>query len=211
VNELHRTPGIRPTVSAVEGSKLDFLTSSLEGVERQTVRTFRGDKGNLLGKLAALGGLFKLPKLALDFHRNLRNLPADVAICTMQSIWDAATLSELRRHAGRFIPVLHDAQFHPRDTYPGRATVSRREIAAADTLIVLSDHVGRKAHERYDFPLDRIWTIPHGSFSFGKEEAKPRTLPTDRPIRLLFIGRIAAYKGLGLLIESSHDGVSVKC
>jgi glycosyltransferase involved in cell wall biosynthesis len=212
--ELRRIPGIQTTVSAAEGSDLEALAEAMDGITLTTVRTFRGHKQSLAGKLAALGGLLGLARLGSDFRRSLAASRADVVICTMQSIWDLAAFRTLRRHANQFVLVLHDAHFHPGDNYPGRTEVLRREIDAADALIVLSDHVGQAAQRDYGFPADRIWTIPHGAFSFGDGAAAPRKLPADCPVRLLFIGRIAAYKGLGLLIATyrqlREQGVAVE-
>jgi glycosyltransferase involved in cell wall biosynthesis len=108
----------------------------------------------------------------------------------------------LRKHASRFILILHDAKFHPGDYYPFRESVLRWEVATADALIVLTEHVGRAAQQLYEFPPDRIWTVPHGAFSYGLGTATPRAFPRNRPLRLLFFGRIVKYKGLGLLLEA---------
>jgi glycosyltransferase involved in cell wall biosynthesis len=125
-----------------------------------------------------------------------------VSICTFQSIWDLAAIPILRRHASRFILILHDAKLHPGDYYPFRESVLRWEVASADALIVLSEYVGRAAQQLHDFPPDRIWTVPHGALSFGAGVAAPRAFPSDRPMRLLFFGRIVAYKGLGHLLDA---------
>ncbi|MGO4573834.1 glycosyltransferase family 4 protein [Microvirga sp. 2TAF3] len=200
--ELQNVAGINPALSAVEGSDLAALATSLAGMPIQIVRTFRGNKASVSGKLAAAWGVFGLPRLADRFQSVLYAQSTDVALCTMPSIWDVATLPALRRKTSRFIFILHDASFHPGDSYPFRETVVRWQIAAADGLIVLSDHVGRAAQALYDFPADRIWTIPHGAFAFGPDPAIKRTFPRNRPVRLLFFGRILAYKGLGHLLDA---------
>jgi hypothetical protein len=194
--ELRNVPGIELTVSAAEATQLAELVGSDANIAIRKVRTFEGDKTSVAGKLGAVLGLIGLPRLARDFRRILSERPTDVAICTMPSIWDVAAVPILRQHTSRFILILHDAQLHPGDYYPFRETVRRWEIASADALIVLSEHVGRAAQQLYNFPPDRIWTVPHGAFSFGAGVAAPRAFPSNRPVRLLFFGRIVKYKGL---------------
>jgi glycosyltransferase involved in cell wall biosynthesis len=48
---------------------------------------------------------------------------------------------------------------------------------------------------------DRIGLLPHGAMEFGAAN-RPRRLPLHRPVRLLFFGRILAYKGLDLLLDA---------
>jgi glycosyltransferase involved in cell wall biosynthesis len=202
VRELQNLPGIEPTVSASEGSELAMLAGSDKDITLRTVRTFYGNKTSWAGKLEAAFALLRLRQLARDFRSVLREQQTDVAICTFQSIWDLATIPILRKHASRFILILHDAKFHPGDYYPFRESVLRWEVATADALIVLTEHVGRAAQQLYEFPPDRIWTVPHGAFSYGLGTATPRAFPRNRPLRLLFFGRIVKYKGLGLLLEA---------
>ena len=201
-HELSNAPGFRLTVSASTGSQLAMLADSDKNIVLRTVRTFDGNKASWTGKVSAATGLLGLPRLARDFRKILSERPTDVAICTFQSIWDVAAIPILRRHASRFILILHDAKFHPGDYYPFRESVLRWEVASADALIVLSEHVGRAAQQLYDFPPDRIWTVPHGAFSFGSGVVAPRTFPHNRPMRLLFFGRILKYKGLGHLLDA---------
>jgi glycosyltransferase involved in cell wall biosynthesis len=200
--ELRNVPGIKATVSAARGSELASLAGSDANIAVRLVRTFEGEKLSAAGKLAAAVGLLGLPRLARDFRRSLAEGPAEVAICTFQSIWDVAAIPILRRHTSRFILILHDAKFHLGDHYPFRESVLGWEIETADALIVLSDHVGRVARDFHGFPPDRIWIVPHGALSFGAGVAAPRAFPSNRPVRLLFFGRIVAYKGLGHLFDA---------
>jgi glycosyltransferase involved in cell wall biosynthesis len=199
---LDGIPAIHTAISASRGSQLEEMASALPGVSLHPVTTFQGDKATLVGRLRAALGLLRLPLIARDFARSLRATKADIALCTMQSVWDAATLPILRRHARRFVLILHDARMHPGENQFYRDAVLARQVAAADGLIVLSDHVGRMAHECHGFPQERIWMVPHGAFTFGSGEAAPRRLQPDKPVRLLFFGRIVAYKGLGHLLDA---------
>ena len=201
-SELRNVPGIEPNVSASEGSQLAMFASSDKDLTLRMVRTFNRDKASWAGKADAALGLLRLRQLALDFRAMLDECQPDVVICTLQSIWDLAVIPVLRKRANRFILILHDAKMHPGDNYPFRESVLRWEVAAADALIVLSDHVGRAAQRIYDFPRDRIWTVPHGAFSFGSDATAPRRFPSNRAMRLLFFGRIVRYKGLGQLLDA---------
>jgi glycosyltransferase involved in cell wall biosynthesis len=202
--ELCRLPGVVANVSAPAGSKLAERTRSLDKVETRTVEIFRGDKFTWFGKFAAASALLRLTSLVAEFRACLDALSVDVAICTMQAIWDLAPLYVLRRGNTRFVLFLHDATLHPGDAYPFRQAVMRREIAMADALIVLSEHVRHEAHSVYGYPLDRIWKIPHGAFAFANSGSQPRAFPRGRPMRLLFLGRVVAYKGLGHLLDAYH-------
>jgi glycosyltransferase involved in cell wall biosynthesis len=99
--------------------------------------------------------------------------------------------------------ILHDAVFHPGDEYPLRQMILRHQIQSTDGLIVLSDHVRQQVMAEFDYPASRIWKMPHGPFAFGSTAVVPARHPRgQRDIRLLFFGRIVAYKGLGHLLRA---------
>ena len=199
---LRDVQGIEPSISAAAGSDLEAFAAEVPDVPIHVVKTFKGRKTTRTGRAAAAVGVLLMPRLARDFRRILHACAPDVVLCTFQSIWDIAALPALRHYPGRFVLVLHDARFHPGDWYPLRPTVLRRQVEAADALIVLSDHVGRAAAELYRFPHNRIWIVPHGAFHFGARREISRPFPHGRALRLLFLGRIVAYKGLQLLLQT---------
>lgn len=203
----------RPFVSAVGSCELARLIRGLPMAPPiNEIETFKGQKDTLAGKLAAMRGLVRLPQIGRQFEAFVNDNEIDVVVCTMQSIWDVAVLPALRRLRAPFVLVVHDAQPHPGDNYPFRRMAMSREIAAADGVVVLTDHVRQQVMRRYRIADDRMWTIPHGSFDFGARSL--RRLPQKRPPRLLFFGRILAYKGLGLLLDAyrllRRDGVCVE-
>ena len=203
----------QPFVSAVENCELAHLIRGLPAAPSLSeIRTFEGSKDRFSGKLAALRGLARLPRIGRQFEAFVKENRIDVVVCTMLSIWDVAVLPRLRRLSAPFVLVMHDANPHPGDSYPLRRLAMSRQISAADGVVALTDHVRQEARRCHGVADDRMWTIPHGSFDFGARDL--RRLPKNRPPRLLFFGRILAYKGLGLLLDAyrllQRDGVCLE-
>jgi glycosyltransferase involved in cell wall biosynthesis len=197
-------PGMHLAVSASLGSELHDLSRTL-GVPTYEVATFDGDKSSWRGRASAVLNIARLPTIARGFRKLLAEQRIDVALCTMQTIWDVATLRASSGTDTRVVLVLHDAFFHPGDGYWLRSAVLRKQILASDALIVLSDHVRNQAIEGYGYPAERIWQMPHGAFSFGAGNVVAATHPRSaRPLRLLFFGRIVQYKGLGHLLRAQR-------
>jgi glycosyltransferase involved in cell wall biosynthesis len=194
--------GFSPIVSCAKGSDMVQFLEQLPNLPSRAVRTFTGSKAGRMGRLGALAGLAGIPRIGSEFRELLRLEKPDILVCAFQSIWDLAVFPILRRSKKPFVLILHDATFHPGDTYPMRQTILDWEVGLADALIVLSDHVANAVHERLGFPKERIFVVPHGAFTFGDTEVHPRTFPRNRPLNLLFFGRIAAYKGLDLLLDA---------
>lgn len=193
--------GARPYVSAVEDCELAALVRrDLPEVPMCEIRTFTGGRDSLRGKLAALAGLLRLGRIGRDLEIFLLAHRIDVAVCTLYSVWDLALLPVLRRLNIPFVLVAHDVEPHPGDSYPFRRWTMQHEVRAADAVIVLSDHVREQALRLRGRPGETIEIIPHGAFEFGAEAL--RSAPVGRPARLLFFGRILAYKGLGLLLDA---------
>ena len=125
----------------------------------------------------------------------------DVVDCTMSHLWNAATVSAIRKAGGRYFLTLHDATPHPGDNYFVRQWLLRREVAAADAVITLTRHVQDELCRVYGVPRERITIAPHGVFQYGLSTG-PREFPRNRPFRLLFFGRVLPYKGLDLLLTA---------
>lgn len=144
---------------------------------------------------------FALPWLRRRFARYLADQRIRVVLCTMEHLWNNAVTGAIRDAGARYLLVVHDADCHEGEDNVLRRWMHRRDIEQADGLITLTDAVRDAVIRNYGFPADRIWTAPHGAFDYGVP-ASPRSLPTDRPIRLLFFGRILPYKGLDLLLDA---------
>lgn len=149
---------------------------------------------------AALATGLRLPFIRRRFLRYIADHKIDATFCTMTHLWNAAVAPGLRRTGSRYVLALHDALPHPGEESALRAWMLRRELAAADGVIALSEHVRRQLTETGRHPADRTWVLPHGVFSFGPATA--RRLEPGRPIRLCFFGRLLPYKGLDILIDA---------
>jgi len=127
----------------------------------------------------------------------------DVVLSTMHHLWSPFVLGEIRAAGPRIVSIVHDAQPHSGDWFPGWTWSLRREIAASDALITLSQHVADLLRTKFGISADRVHRLPHPAFSFEHGPAKAHVPPAGRPPCLLFLGRIKPYKGLFLFLDAA--------
>jgi glycosyltransferase involved in cell wall biosynthesis len=176
--------------SEFAGVMRDLQLPSLE------IDTYTNGRDYLLGHL-------RLPGLRRRFGAFLRAEGIDLVISTMSHLWSPFVAPAVRRATVPYCLVAHDAEPHPGEASPLRRWALARDIAQAEMLVAPTHAVaGRLRELRPDLPAERIAVIPLGSFSFGEAPHPPRTLPDDRPIELLFFGRLLAYKGVDILAEA---------
>ncbi len=143
-----------------------------------------------------------LPFLRRRFARYIREQKIDVVFCTMDHLWGGFMTSVVRDSCAAYLLTVHDAIRHPGEDQAWRRWLLRRDINASDAALVLSRSVGTSLQANYHYPVDRIFVSAHGHFGDNSVDVKPRNLPIDRPVRLLFFGRILQYKGLDLMLEA---------
>jgi glycosyltransferase involved in cell wall biosynthesis len=154
------------------------------------------------GKLSALLALARLPLVARSFKRLIERERIDCVLGTMSHLWNPFMLSRVRGAGARLVLVVHDAAAHPGEDFGVRSWMLRREVAAADRVIVLSRHVARQLREIHRYPAERIHESELGNSLMSTAFAAPRRFPEGRPLRLLFFGRLLPYKGIDLLVEA---------
>ena len=113
---------------------------------------------------------------------------------------DLLMQAALRRIHVPVIVLAHDADAHPGDVTPLLMTLQRRLLRRADAVAALSKHVAGRLVEQRVVDADKLFVIPHPPFIFGPMPPPP--LAHGGPLRLLFFGRLLAYKGLDLLASA---------
>jgi glycosyltransferase involved in cell wall biosynthesis len=144
----------------------------------------------------------KLPFLRRRFGRYLKDHKIDVVFCTMDHLWDTFISSVIHETGATYLLAVHDATRHPGEDQSWRRWLLRRDIYASDASLVLTRSVGLALQNIYHYPADRIFLSAHGHFKNYNLETEPRSLPSNRPVRLLFFGRILQYKGLDLMLDA---------
>jgi glycosyltransferase involved in cell wall biosynthesis len=185
---LRGRPGIEVVLSLCQ--QAEILTGLNPPGCEMPVRTYNGMASCLLRLITA--------PLALPFLLfRLRRIRPDLAICAMPGPLDPLMGLALRLFGTRLVVVVHDADPHPGDGFPGQMQLQRLLCRMANGLAVLCEHVGTRLREQNLAGTPRRPLIPFEHPPFGFDLP-----PADRPggpPRLLCFGRLLPYKGLDLL------------
>ena len=150
----------------------------------------------------AIYSTFRIRSAREKFWNYLEDQHIDVILCTMSHLWNFPVLWRHDRGNKRYVFVLHDAVPHPGDDVPMRRWLLRKEIACADGIVTLSRHVLQTVVDECAYPDARVWVIPHGVFKYAPTAERPTTRFRSDRFRLLFFGRVLAYKGLDILLQA---------
>jgi len=185
---LRGRPGVEVTLSLCRDAEI--MTGPKPPRCELPVRTYRGMASFLL-RLATAP--VALPFLLARLHR----FKPDLAICAMPGPLDVLMAVALRLLGTRLVVVVHDADTHPGDGFPGQMTLQRLLCRLAGGLAVLCGHVGtRLALQGLAGTARRkLIAFEHPPFAFEM----PVGERADGPHRLLCFGRLLPYKGLDLL------------
>ena len=142
-----------------------------------------------------------LASLRRRFAQYLKGARIDVVFCSMDHLWNTFMTGPIRASDAKYLLTVHDATRHPGEDQPLRQWLLRRDIAASDGALVLTESVRESLIAHHGYPRERTFLSRLGTFAYHQRN-EARALPVSRPPRLLFFGRILPYKGLGLLLEA---------
>ena len=131
---------------------------------------------------------------------DIRRLRPDYAVCALHGPLDLTMWAALRWLRIPTGVIVHDADPHPGDGFPGQFVLQRMLVRRAGTVIALSDHVAVRLSERGDISRGaRLVIASHPPFDFGVRQPAGAH---GGPRRVLVFGRLLPYKGLDLLLEA---------
>ncbi|MBR29845.1 MAG: glycosyl transferase, group 1 [Spirochaetaceae bacterium] len=170
----------------------DFL--SIPFVDRLDVDTYSSHLEFLIRS-------FMLPIIRRRLYQFIIRNEIDIVFCTMDHLWNSLVLGAIKKAGAKYLLTVHDAKRHPGEDQAWRRLLLEYDIRASDGALVLTEAVGNALQRFHKYPPDRIFYSLHGHFGRSVRE-RPRTLPRDRPLRILFFGRILPYKGLDFLLSA---------
>lgn len=120
----------------------------------------------------------------------------------MPHVWSGLIGPAFKAAGASWTSILHDANSHPGDSTALAKPLLDLGIRCADNVVVLSRSVAEQAATLGLVSLEHTITLflPDLSYSFQKNGTgvnQPQIMP-----RLLFLGRIMPYKGLGLFVAA---------
>ncbi len=195
--ELHREAllngDIRPILS-VSRQSANFAAYRSFGDSVFPVDTFvRG--------IGAASGLWRVPLLRAALAKRIGADRIGAVVSLMPHVWNPFVISAVRRAGAHYTAVMHNASAHPGDETGLVNGLTLLEARRADLVVTLSSTVREQLVAGGQVPADRIVSLFLPDLSYADKSRADMSAP-GQPVRLLFLGRIRRYKGLGLLVEA---------
>jgi len=149
-------------------------------------------------EIGAFSHVLQLVKLRRRLAARFESDGTRSFVSLMSHVWSPLTVPVIRRAGIRHVVVVHDAEAHPGD-YPN--IVNKwllREARAADRVVALSHATAQQLVSAGRISREKITVLFLPDLDYG--QAAPTRLQSTDPLRVLFMGRILAYKGLGLFV-----------
>ncbi len=189
---LRQVPGTTAVLSLSAGAEI--LVGADAPVCDLPVVTYSGGIG-------FIGRWLRAPVMIAGLVRHLRRLRPDVAICAMPGPLDLLMAAALAWTRTPFLVIVHDADSHPGERAPLLMWLQRRLARRADVLVTLSTHVAERLRAQGLAGPDKpVLVFRHPPMVFGAPPPPP--FAHGGVPRVLFFGRLLAYKGLDLLSEA---------
>jgi len=184
---------IDPLFVVSDSNELFGLMQTLPGIAR-SVKTFESSVG-------ALTQTYRIPSLVQRLNAAFDDHRTETIAVLASHVWSPLIAPFLRTTGRRYVVVVHDADPHPGDVTGLAHGWLLREAAQADLVIALSRAVAAGLSTSRRVPSDRIVTLFHPLLTYT-EKRSGAVWDGERPLRLLFFGRMMAYKGLGIFTKA---------
>lgn len=124
----------------------------------------------------------------------------DAVVTLMPHIWSPLLGPQIKRRGITYATTIHDAAPHPGDPTARVTGWLASDATHADVAFALSRSVASQIETRSQGT--RVIPLFHPDIGANRRHGTSRTRTPHRPFRILFFGRILAYKGLSILIEA---------
>jgi glycosyltransferase involved in cell wall biosynthesis len=193
VKAAHAHPDVTCVLSLSRQNQ-DFDLFAQADISIDPIDTFAHGSGALLKA-------WHIPLIRRQLVETIKNHRIDTVITLMPHLWTTLVMPVLKPLGVNHYVMIHDGIRHPGDISGLAHRLLLLAGKQADAIITLSDSVKQILCEREGITADLITTLFHPLMPL-KAGLKARPFENNTPWRLLFLGRIQAYKGLGLLIKS---------
>ena len=156
------------------------------------VDTFTSDAGAILR-------LWSVPRLRARLARHIEAAGIAAVIELMPHIWSPLVMSVVQRTGARYCTIIHDADPHAGDRSSPVNKLLELTLGSADLVLTLSSSVAGRLAATGRVTQAKLFTLFHPDLVYGPATA--RRLRADASVRLLFFGRLMAYKGLPLFLD----------
>jgi glycosyltransferase involved in cell wall biosynthesis len=150
----------------------------------------------------AFYGLRSMVALRSALAERLKRDRTKVFVSLMPHVWSPLMAPLIRRAEVKYMVVVHDAAPHPGDRLGIATRWILREAAMADHVITLSRFVANCLVRDHGFSESRISVLFHPDLDY--RASRRVALDPAGPLRVLFAGRVLAYKGIDLLVEAAE-------
>ena len=164
---------------------------------------------------SGVGAAMQMHRILLlrrQLYERLRADRTQAVIELMPHIWSPFIMPVVSAAGVRYATVVHDADAHPGDRTSWVKMIIDRTIPLADPVLTLSTQVADRLAETGRVENTKLRTLFHPDLTYGNcRQKEPPS--SGEPWRLLFLGRIMPYKGLGLFLDTvellQQEGISV--
>ena len=147
--------------------------------------------------------LWRIPGLRRHLARQAEVGRYEAIIELIPHVWSPLLIPPLRRSGARYATIIHDAAAHPGDWTAKVKPILDLPLRSADRVLTLSQSVADALLAQRRVSPSRLRVLSHPDLTYGARPPRARPEPGE-PFKLLFLGRIMAYKGLPLFVEAAE-------
>lgn len=149
----------------------------------------------------AIGRGYRVRTLYRNILGELTRQRSAGVVTLMPHVWTPLLAPLIRRQGYRYLTIIHDARPHPGDPTGILTGWALRDAQSADPVVTLSRAVTEQLAATGAVTRDRLVTLFHPDLDFPV--SPPQRAPVEAgPFRILFFGRILAYKGFSVLLDA---------